>query len=224
MSGKPPASEMMPGRERVAMRSRVTAVFMPLTRSEYRKSNRSRSTSGNYTPPSFTKVSTFSQPRSSERTCQSSGAISKRLVLQRRPRTREGLEVLVPGGQGLLARHGPDHVRLLHYRVRDEYRPDPFHQARPRPRARRGSRWSRRGAPRASARGRSRGQARPCRSPSGRSRSRAFWRGIRDRVLWRAAPRAPRRWALRRRGRWRGGVPRSPSGTRCAADQRWPRA
>jgi hypothetical protein len=34
VSGKPPASEMIPGRERVAMRSRVAAVFMPLTRSE----------------------------------------------------------------------------------------------------------------------------------------------------------------------------------------------
>src|SRR3712207_7334551 len=39
-------SEMMPGRERVAIRSRVTAVFMPLTRLAYRKSNLSRSTSG----------------------------------------------------------------------------------------------------------------------------------------------------------------------------------
>jgi hypothetical protein len=32
VSGKPPASEMMPGRESVAIRSRVAALFMPLTR------------------------------------------------------------------------------------------------------------------------------------------------------------------------------------------------
>ena len=32
VSGKPPAREMMPGLERVAMRSRVAALFIPLTR------------------------------------------------------------------------------------------------------------------------------------------------------------------------------------------------
>src|SRR5918997_6233564 len=120
VSGKPPAREMIPGLERVAMRSRVAALFIPLTRLAYRKSKRSRSTSGKEL--SLSPVSCAHRRRHgfdvvpTEVLGEDLPQLGRELEAARAaPPTpdRERLQPVVPGGQSPILRHRPDEVRLL---------------------------------------------------------------------------------------------------------------
>src|SRR5918994_7715036 len=135
VSGKPPAREIMPGLERVAIRSRVAALFIPLTRLAYRKSKRSRSTSGIclslssvvtiYRRHGFYVVPTFFREYLPELGCE--------LEAARRappPPGRERLQALPSGGESLFLRHRPDEVRPFDETILLQSRPEPGHVLR----------------------------------------------------------------------------------------------